>query len=214
MTRFSDDPLDVAFKWHSLGASRLHVVDLDGAATGDLVNIEVIKQIAAVSPIEVGGGIRSMAAIERLLTINVDRIILGSVIVENPKLVQEACHRFGDMIIAGIDVRDGQLAIHGWQEQTDLNVVDYAKQLIKLGVQRFIFTDISRDGTLTEPNFTQTFELIETLHRPVIASGGITTLTHLKILEKLGAEGAIVGRALYTGDIKLKQALAEVNRFI
>jgi phosphoribosylformimino-5-aminoimidazole carboxamide ribotide isomerase len=196
-----------------LGASRLHVVDLDGAANGSPVNIEMIKQIAAVSPIEVGGGIRSMEAIELLLKINVDRIILGTAAVENPKLVEEACHRFGEIIVAGIDVRDGQIAIRGWQQQTELKVIDYAKYLAGLGVKRFIFTDISRDGTLTEPNFTQTFELIENLRLPVIASGGITSLTHLRILDKLGAEGAIVGRALYTGNINLKQALAAVNKF-
>lgn len=173
----------------------------------------MIKQIAAVSPIEVGGGIRSMEAIELLLKINVDRIILGTAAVENPKLVEEACHRFGEIIVAGIDVRDGQIAIRGWQQQTELKVIDYAKYLAGLGVKRFIFTDISRDGTLTEPNFTQTFELIENLRLPVIASGGITSLTHLRILDKLGAEGAIVGRALYTGNINLKQALAAVNKF-
>ena len=189
------------------------MVDLDGAATGDLVNIEIIKQIAAVSPIQVGGGVRSMDAIERLLKINVDRIILGTVAVENPKLVEEACHRFGEMIVAGIDVRDGQIAIRGWQQQTELKVVDYADFLAQHGVRRFIFTDISRDGTLTEPNFTQTFELIETLRLPIIASGGITSLAHLRILDKLGVEGAIVGKALYTGDINLKQALAAVNKF-
>jgi len=177
------------------------------------VNLEIIKQIAAVSPIQVGGGIRSMAAIEQLLKINVDPIILGTVAVENPKLVEEACHRFDEIIIAGIDVRDGQLAIRGWQQQTELKVVDYANFLAQHGVKRFIFTDISRDGTLTEPNFTQTFDLIESLRLPVIASGGITTLSHLRILDKLGAEGAIVGRALYSGDINLKQALAAVNKF-
>jgi phosphoribosylformimino-5-aminoimidazole carboxamide ribotide isomerase len=210
---FSDDPLDVAFRWHSLGATRLHVIDLDGAETGELKNIEIIKQIAAVSPIEVGGGIRSMEAIESLLKINVDRVILGTITVEKPKLVEEACHRFGEIIVAGIDVRDGQIAIRGWQQQTELNVIEYAKYLVQLGVKRFIFTDISRDGTLTEPNFTQTFELIENIRLPVIASGGIASLTHLKIMDKLGAEGTIVGKALYMGNINLKQALAAVNRF-
>lgn len=213
VTHFSDDPLDVAFKWHSMGATRLHVIDLDGAAAGQPVNLEVIKQIAAVSPIEVGGGIRTMEAIETLLKINVDRIILGTIAVEKPKLVEEACHRFGEIIVVGIDVRDGQIAIRGWQQQTELKLIQYSQYLMELGVKRFIFTDISRDGTLTEPNFTQTYDLIEATRLPVIASGGITNLTHLKILEKLGIEGAIIGRALYTGDIKLKQALAAVNKF-
>jgi phosphoribosylformimino-5-aminoimidazole carboxamide ribotide isomerase len=196
-----------------LGATRLHVIDLDGAESGELKNLDIIKQIAALSPIQVGGGVRSMEAIEQLLKINVDRIILGTVVVENPKLVEEACHRFGEIIIAGIDARDGQIATRGWQQQTELKVIDYAHYLGQLGVKRFIFTDISRDGTLTEPSFTQTFELIDSVRLPVIASGGITKLTHLRILDKLGAEGAIVGKALYTGDINLKQALAAVNVF-
>ena len=191
----------------------MHVVDLDGAQSGELRNGEIIKQIAAISPIQVGGGIRSMESIERLLKINVDRIILGTVAVESPKLVEEACHRFGEIIIVGIDAREGQIAIRGWQQQTELKVIEYANYLVQLGVKRFIFTDISRDGTLTEPNFTQTFELIDNVRLPVIASGGITRLTHLRIMDKLGAEGAIVGKALYTGDINLKQALAAVNVF-
>jgi len=151
--------------------------------------MDIIKQIAAVSPIQVGGGIRSMEVIESLLKINVDRIILGTVAVEKPKLVEEACHRFGEIIIVGIDVREGQIAVRGWQEQTELKLIEYAKFLAGLGVKRFIFTDISRDGTLTEPNFTQTFELIDNIRVPVIASGGVTSLTHLRILDSLVPRG-------------------------
>ncbi len=191
----------------------MHVIDLDGAETGELKNIEIIKQIAAFSPIQVGGGIRTMEAIESLIKINVDRVIMGTIAVEKPELVKEACHRFGEMIIGGIDVRDGKVAIRGWQQQTELELIEYAQSLAKLGVGRFIFTDISRDGTLTEPNFTQTFELIDTLRLPVIASGGIASLIHLQIMEKLGAEGTIIGKALYTGSINLKKALEAVNKF-
>lgn len=200
-------------RWHALGATRLHVIDLDGAATGQLINLAIIKQIAALSPIQVGGGIRTMETIEQLLKVNVDRIILGTVAVESPKVVESACHRFGEMIIVGIDVREGQIAIRGWQQQTELKLIEYARYLASLGVQRFIFTDISRDGTLTEPNFTQTFELIDAVRLPVIGSGGITSLSHIRIMERLGAEGVIIGKALYTGDINLKQALAAVNKF-
>jgi phosphoribosylformimino-5-aminoimidazole carboxamide ribotide isomerase len=200
-------------RWHTLGATRLHVVDLDGAETGEIKNLELIKLIAAFSPVQVGGGVRTMEALESLSKVNVDRIILGTIAVEKPELVKEACHRFGEMIIAGIDVRDGKVAIHGWQQQTELGLIEYAGSLAKLGVQRFIFTDISRDGTLTEPNFTQTFELIDAVRLPVIASGGIASLTHLKLMEKIGAEGVIIGKALYTGDINLKQALVAVNKF-
>lgn len=200
-------------RWHALGATRLHVIDLDGAATGQLINLAIIKQIAALSPIQVGGGIRTMETIEQLLKVNVDRIILGTVAVESPKVVESACHRFGEMIIVGIDVREGQIAIRGWQQQTELKLIEYARYLASLGVQRFIFTDISRDGTLTEPNFTQTFDLIDAVRLPVIGSGGITSLSHIRIMERLGAEGVIIGKALYTGDINLKQALAAVNKF-
>ena len=200
-------------RWHTLGATRLHVIDLDGAETGEIKNIELIKQIAALSPLQVGGGIRTMEAIESLIKINVDRVIIGTIAVEKPEMVQEACRRFGEMIIGGIDVRDGKVAIHGWQQQTELELIEYAQSLAKLGVGRFIFTDISRDGTLTEPNFTQTFELIDAVRLPVIASGGIASLTHLRIMEKLGAEGVIIGKALYTGDINLKKALDLVNKF-
>ena len=200
-------------RWHTLGATRLHVIDLDGAETGEQKNLEIIKLIAAFSPIQVGGGVRSMAAIENLIKINVDRVIIGSIAVEEPGMVKEACHRFGEMIVGGIDVRDGRVAIHGWQQQTELELIEYARGLARLGVQRFIFTDISRDGTLTEPNFTQTFELIESVGLPVIGSGGIASMAHLKIMDKIGAEGVIVGKALYTGNINLKQALAAVNKF-
>ncbi len=200
-------------RWHTLGATRLHVIDLDGAETGELKNLELIKLIAAFSPIQVGGGVRSMEAIESLIKVNVDRIIVGTIAVEKPAMVKEACHRFGEMIVAGIDVRDGKVAINGWQQQTELELIEYARGLAKLGVQRFIFTDISRDGTLTEPNFTQTFELIENVGLPVIASGGISTMTHLELMEKIGAEGVIIGKALYTGNINLKQALTLVNKF-
>jgi phosphoribosylformimino-5-aminoimidazole carboxamide ribotide isomerase len=188
-------------------------VDLDGAETGEIKNLELIKLIAAFSPVQVGGGVRTMEAIESLIKVNVDRIILGTIAVEKPELVKEACHRFGETIVGGIDVRDGKVAIRGWQQQTEIGLIEYASSLAKLGVQRFIFTDISRDGTLTEPNFTQTFELIDAVRLPVIASGGIASLTHLKLMEKIGAEGVIIGKALYTGDINLKQALVAVNKF-
>jgi phosphoribosylformimino-5-aminoimidazole carboxamide ribotide isomerase len=200
-------------RWHTLGATRLHVVDLDGAETGEIKNLELIKLIATFSPVQVGGGVRTMEAIESLIKVNVDRIILGTIAVEKPELVKEACHRFGETIVGGIDVREGKVAIHGWQQQTELELIEYARSLSKLGIQRFIFTDISRDGTLTEPNFTQTFELIDAVRLPVIASGGIASLTHLKLMEKIGAEGVIIGKALYTGDINLKQALVAVNKF-
>jgi phosphoribosylformimino-5-aminoimidazole carboxamide ribotide isomerase len=213
-TVFSDDPLDVALKWQSMGAPRLHIVDLDGAASGEILNLEIIRNIAGaiLIPIQLGGGIRRIDTIEALLKIGIDRVILGTAAVENPKLITDACRRFRDSIIVGIDARCGIIATRGWIKQTGLTAVELAKSMANIGVKRFIYTDIERDGTLTEPNFSAIAALIDELGMPVIAAGGISTLNHLKMLRKLGAEGAIVGKALYTGDIKLKQAISEIDQ--
>jgi len=146
-----------------------------------------------------------------LLKAGVERIILGTAAVENQRLIEEACHKFRESIIVGIDAWEGHIAIHGWRQETRLETIEFAKSMVKLGVKRFIYTDISRDGTLTEPNFSAISELINAIRRPVIAAGGISTLNHLRMLKQLGAEAAIVGKALYTGDINLKQALATVS---
>ena len=214
MTQFSDDPLDVALKWQAMGASRLHVVDLDGAASGESGNIEIIQNIASAMliPTQLGGGMRDIGTIQKILTMGIERVILGTVAVENPKLVEEACKRFNDYIIISIDARDGFVATRGWVQETTLTTVKFAESMIKLGARRFIYTDIIRDGTLTEPNFSAIAELVNSTRLPVIAAGGITSILHLKMLKQLGVEGAIVGKALYTGDIKLKEAMAELNR--
>ena len=162
-------------------------------------------------PIQLGGGIRHLETIKQLLKAGIERIILSTAAVEDPGLVTEACRLFGESIIVSIDAREGLVAIHGWQQETQLVAIEFAQSMVPLGVKRFIYTDISRDGTLTEPNFTTIAELVDTIRRPVIAAGGISSLTHLKILKKLGAEAAIIGRALYSGDINLKQALEAVN---
>lgn len=211
---FSDDPLDVALKWQSMGASRLHIVDLDGAAAGEPRNRDVIKEIAKaiLIPVQLGGGIRHLETIEEFLKVGIERVVLGTAAVENPQLVGEACRLFQESIIVGIDARWGYVATHGWLKDTELTTVALAESMVPLGVRRFIFTDIGRDGTLTEPNFSVIAEMIDTIRLPVIAAGGISSLTHLKMLNKLGAEGAIVGKALYTGDINLKQALATISQ--
>ena len=208
-TVFSDDPVGMAMEWQSLGATRLHIVDLDGANTGEPCNLNIITRIndAVWIPLQVGGGIRKMETIEKLLKVGIDRVILGTAAVENHELVKEACRRFGESIIVGIDAIEGRVAIHGWKNSTEINAIELAMSMAKLGVKRFIYTDINRDGTLTEPNFIATFELVDAIRFPVIASGGISSLIHLKVLNKLGVEGAIIGRALYTGDINFKQAL-------
>jgi phosphoribosylformimino-5-aminoimidazole carboxamide ribotide isomerase len=210
---YSDDPVEVALEWQSRGAPRLHIVDLDGAASGELGNLDIITQIANVIliPTQLGGGIRHLETVEQLLKAGIERVILGTAAVEDPKLIKEACRNFSESIIVSIDAREGYVAIRGWHQDTELKAVEFAKSMVQLGIKRFIYTDINRDGTLTEPNFAAIFELVNTIRLPIIAAGGISSLTHLKMLKQLGVEGAIIGKALYTGDINLKQALAAVS---
>jgi phosphoribosylformimino-5-aminoimidazole carboxamide ribotide isomerase len=212
-TVFFDDPLDVALKWQSMGAPRLHIVDLDGAASGEIRNLDVIRNIAKAMliPVQIGGGIRDKETVQALLKAGIDRVILGTAAAEDPRLVIDVCRRFRESIIVSIDARDGFVATRGWVKETNLTAIGLARSMAQSGVIRFIYTDINRDGTLTEPNFTAIHEMIDTIRLPVIAAGGISSLQHLKMLQKLGAEGAIVGKALYTGDINLKKALTIVE---
>lgn len=200
-------------QWQSLGASRLHIVDLDGAASGELCNLDIINQIASavLIPTQVGGGIRQLETIEHLLKAGVERVILGTAAVEEPRLIKEACRNFSESIVVSLDAREGYVATHGWRQDTELGIIELAKSLVKLGVRRLIYTDINRDGTLTEPNFAAIFELVSAIRLPIIAAGGISSLNHLKMLKSLGVEGAIIGKALYTGDINLKRAIAAVS---
>jgi phosphoribosylformimino-5-aminoimidazole carboxamide ribotide isomerase len=204
----------VALQWQSAGAPRIHMVDLDGAAKGEVVNLEIIETIAnsVLVPTQLGGGVRTLETITQLLKAGVERVILGTVAVENSALVKEACRRYPDSIIISIDARDGQVATRGWLQGTSVQAVNLARDLVSLGVRRFIYTDITRDGTLAGPNYKAITELIEAVNLPVIAAGGISSLDHLKILLKAGVEGAIIGKALYTGDINLNQALKVANQ--
>ncbi len=206
---FSENPLEVALQWQSLGAPRIHLVDLDGAASGDVVNLDVITSIASVVlvPTQLGGGIRSLETITRILKLGVERVILGTVAVEDTAMVKEACRKYADYIIVSIDARDGQVATRGWSKKTRLQAVELALDMRALGVRRFIYTDIARDGTLTGPNYHALTELVDAVNRPVIAAGGVSSIENLKVLKKIGVEGAIIGKALYTGDIDLKEAL-------
>ena len=197
-----------------MGAPKLHIVDLDGAAAGELRNLKIVKEIAsaALIPTQLGGGIRRLETIEELLKADIERVILSTAAVENPKLIKDACHKFRESIIVSIDAREGHIATHGWRQETELTAIEVAKSMVRLGVRRFIYTDITRDGTLTEPNFAAITEMIDAIGLPVIAAGGISSVNHLRVLKKLGAEGAIVGKALYTGDINLKQAIAALSQ--
>ena len=196
-----------------MGAPRLHIVDLDGAASGELHNLNIIIDIASalLIPTQLGGGIRQLETIEQLLKAGVERIILGTAAVEDPKLIQEACSRYRESIIVSIDTREGRVATHGWLRDTSIGAVEFAESMSQLGVRRFIYTDIVRDGTLTEPNFTGIAELVNAIRFPIIAAGGISSLLHLRMLRQLGVEGAIIGKALYTGDIDLKQAVNDIS---
>lgn len=211
-TVYSDDPVAVAVRWRDAGAKRLHLVDLDGAAEGRLCNADVIGEIARRIgiPVEVGGGIRLLETIEHLETLGVARMILGTVAVEDPDLVGKACQRFGERIMVSIDARDGYVRGRGWKEAGTLTVDEVVGRMASQGVKRFVHTDITRDGTLTEPNFAEIERLKNLTSIPVIAAGGIATIEHLEKLASLDIEGAIVGRAIYTGDIDLKEALERI----
>jgi phosphoribosylformimino-5-aminoimidazole carboxamide ribotide isomerase len=212
-TIYSEDPVAMAKHWQSLGATRLHVVDLDGAKAGKPMNTIVINDIvqALNIPVELGGGIRDIETVGQLLNIGIQRVILGTVAVENPDLVQEACAKYGEGIVVGIDAQDGYVKTRGWKEKSSVTAIDLARQMESLGASRFIYTDISRDGTLTEPNFESTAELQSRINSPVIASGGVASIEHLLRLDQLGVEGAITGQALYTGALDMKDAITRLR---
>ena len=209
-TTFADNPVEVALHWESHGARWLHVVDLDGAAVGDPRNMGVVGSILSRSAlmVELGGGIRKEEVAEKLVRSGVSRIVLGTAAIEEPELVEKLNRRFGQTIVVGLDARDGKIAIHGWRKDTVVDVLDLAKEMIEIGVQRFVYTDVIRDGTLTEPNFDAVERLRDRLDASLVASGGIARLEHLQRLGELGVEGAIIGKALYTGDIDLREAIA------
>jgi phosphoribosylformimino-5-aminoimidazole carboxamide ribotide isomerase len=209
-TVFSEDPVAVALNWQAQGAGRLHVVDLDGAAGGEPRNIAVVEAMVEQVglPVQLGGGIRDEATVAKLLAIGINRVILGTAAVENSELVERLCRKYGEAIVVGIDASDGYVATRGWMKGTEIKALEFGLQMVALGARRIIYTDIKRDGTLTEPEFEEIDEMVKGVNLPLIAAGGISSLGHLKKLKELGVEGAIVGKALYTGDIDLKEALA------
>lgn len=219
---FDADPVAVAQQWVEQGARRLHLVDLDGAKAGYPVNLKVIEAIAqrvnsiSTTPvaIEVGGGLRDYASVANLLSTGIQYAILGTVAVENPDLVQQIAQEFPGQIIVGIDARDGKVATRGWLETSEVLATTLAQQMAQKGAAEIIYTDIQRDGTLSGPNLPALRELAESVNIPVIASGGISSvsdLLSLLALESQGVTGVIVGKALYTGDVNLKEALRAVG---
>jgi len=210
VTVYSDRPDEVAKRWEEMGAKVIHVVDLDGAFSGIQKNIEGIKNIrrAVRVDIELGGGIRDMEMIEMLLSLGIDRVILGTVAIERPELVKEASRRFPGRIIVGIDAKDGLVAVKGWVEITNVKAKELALRMEDYGVWGIIYTDISRDGMLTGPNIEAIREIVEAVNIPVIASGGVSSLDDIKRLKEIkGLWGVITGKALYTGAIDLKEAI-------
>jgi phosphoribosylformimino-5-aminoimidazole carboxamide ribotide isomerase len=214
MTTYDADPVQVALRWQAAGASWLHLVDLDGAAQGHPVNADLIGRIkkATTLHIEVGGGMRSLEHIQQILDLGIDRIVLGTVAITNRALLQEALARHGASVVVGLDARNGQVAISGWRETSQVKAVDLARELSALGVQRFVYTDIARDGALSGPNFAALAEMRQAVNAALIASGGVSSLADLSSLAQSGVEGAIVGKAIYTGDVDLAAAIREIER--
>ncbi len=212
-TVFSNDPTAMARKWEACGAQVIHVVDLDGAIEKSPKNLsaigEIVKDVSI--PIQVGGGIRNMESIDRYLDLGVYRVIIGTEAIKNPQLVTEACKKYPDRIIVGIDARNGLVAIEGWTKDTDTTALDLARRFEDRGVAAINFTDIHRDGMQTGPNIEETRRLAEAVRIPVVASGGVGNIEDVKNLIPLKASGVIgiiTGRALYTGALDLKEAIA------
>ena len=219
-TVFSDDPVAMAKHWAAQGARRLHVVDLNGAIAGRPKNDKVIREmIAAVGdkvPIQLGGGIRDLDAIEAYIDAGVTYVIIGTAAVKNPGFLSDACYAFPGHVIAGLDAKEGKVAVEGWSKMTGHDVVDLAKKFEEYGVESIIYTDIGRDGMMTGINIEATLKLAQALKTPIIASGGLNSLKDIEtICARLvpeGIIGAIAGRALYEGKIELKAAQAAADK--
>jgi phosphoribosylformimino-5-aminoimidazole carboxamide ribotide isomerase len=212
-TVYSDNPAEMARHWQDEGGELLHLVDLDGAFAGVPKNREAIQAIVAAVdiPTELGGGIRDLETIEAYLSLGIDRVILGTVAKENPALVGEACRRFPGRIVVGIDAKGGLVAVRGWAEMTAKKAIDLAQEMEGLGVTAIIYTDIARDGMMQGPNLEATAALAEAISIPVIASGGVSSLDDIRNLLKIeasGIEGVITGKAIYTGALNLREAVA------
>lgn len=212
-TTFAQDPVEVALRWQAEGGAFLHIVDLDGAKSGGMNNFEVISRIAAALsiPIEVGGGIRDMYAAEKMFQAGAARVILGTSALRDTEFVRNAVKAFGEKIVVGIDAKDGKVAVSGWEEVSDKSALDFAKEMEACGVQTLIYTDIATDGMLKGPNLEAMSEMAAHVSIDVVASGGVSSIEDLKALIKTGVEGAIIGKALYTGDIQLRDAIREIG---
>lgn len=210
VTVYSGDPAATAMRWEACGAEVLHIVDLDGAFTGSQKNtagiLQIRKHVRMI--MEVGGGIRDIATVDRLISAGIDRVIVGTSAVEDSGFLVEACSRFPGRVLVGIDARDGKVAVRGWQETSSVDSVEFAKRVEKVGVSGIIYTDISRDGMLSGPNIPALREMVGTASVPVIASGGIATPKDVADLLTIpGLWGAITGKAIYSGSLDLREAV-------
>ena len=209
-TTYEQSPFDQASKYKDAGFLNLHMVDLDGALTGELINLEIIENIIKKLniSIEVGGGIRSMDKVQAYIDIGADKVILGSAAIKDPDFLRQACDRFKNKIALGLDAKKGKLSVSGWKETIDQTAEDYLRNVNEYGFSRVIYTDIDRDGTKTEPNLEETINIAKISSSPVVVSGGIAsieTIKKIKTLNKLNIEGVIVGKAIYDGDIDLNK---------
>ena len=209
-TVFSDDPMEVARRWVGLGARRLHVIDLDGAKSGEQPNAEAAYRIAGEAgvPVQLGGGIRSVESARQAIERGIDRVLLGTAAIEEPDLLRKLVDELGpERVVVTVDARDGKVALKGWTETSEVVAEQLIRDMRVAGVSRYLYTDISRDGTLTEPNFDALDGLTTISGVKIIAAGGVSSVEHLLRLSEIGVESAVVGTAIYTGDIDLGQAV-------
>lgn len=210
VTVYHEEPLEVAKEFEALGSPYIHMIDLEAARSGVSANSEVIRRVANQTGllVQTGGGIRSMETIEGYLEHGVSRVILGTSAVKQPQLVKEAVAKYGERIVVGIDAKDGMVAISGWEVKSEFGAIEFALKMQDLGVKHIIYTDISRDGMLSGPNLKAMEEMAKALEIEVIASGGVSCLQDVKDLKNTGVSGVIIGKALYTGNLSLKEALS------
>ena len=210
-TVFSDDPLAMALRWQEQGGPRLHIVDLDGAATGEPAHLEVISAIVAALdiPVQVGGGIRSAETARAWLEAGVERVVIGTAAVRDPDMVRDVCREHGSgRVVVSVDARNGMAALQGWTEASEVSVLELAQRMAALGVVRLLYTDIARDGMLTGPDLDTNAALVRETGMAVLASGGVSSVEDIRQLAPTEVEGVIVGRALYSGAVSLPDAVA------
>jgi len=208
-TIYSEDPVEIALKWIGEGAKRLHIVDLDGAFDDNTYNSDIIGKIArnVNIPIQMGGGLRTLERLRLAFDKGIKRAVLGTAAIENQDFVEEVVSLYGDRIAIGIDARNGKVAIRGWTRESEVDAIELALKMKEIGVKMIIYTDISRDGMLTGPNLEATARMVNLTGLDVIASGGISSLEDLRNLKEINVSGVIIGKALYNGNLCLKDAL-------